>query len=171
MTTAEHITHDSSDTLCGLQCVPGNPWTALYAGQAIPAPGADCHWCLTCLHRHRALRPRVLDSERTATDAAINLAPREHALPDTPTHTDITRLLAQVQRDRDTPYWGTGARLQVLDGVESWLLSLRDWLPAPPAPSPRVHCPVRGCDWWAETGAEGSNTTAQHQHVRETHRP
>lgn len=39
-------------------------------------------------------------------------------------------MLAQLERDRKTAYWGTPPHSESLDGAEAWLQSLREWLPA-----------------------------------------
>jgi hypothetical protein len=45
------------------------------------------------------------------------------------THTDIDAFLEQVKRDRSASYWSEGPHADTLDHVETWLLSLSDWLP------------------------------------------
>jgi len=58
-----------------------------------------------------------------------------------PTRAEVDALLLQVQRDKASPYWQ--GRRDILDAVETYLESLRDWLPeAPnpeaPTPEPRL---------------------------------
>lgn len=49
-----------------------------------------------------------------------------------PTVATVDLMLAQLQRDRATAYWGEPPHSRSLDGAEAWLLSLRDWLEATP---------------------------------------
>lgn len=55
-----------------------------------------------------------------------------------PTVETVNLMLAQLQRDRATAYWGEPPHLGSLDGAEAWLLSLRDWLWSHPPQVPRT---------------------------------
>lgn len=56
--------------------------------------------------------------------------PRHKAGMRPPTLEDVEVMLAQVDRDKDTAYWGDQAGREALGYVEAWLRSLGDWIKA-----------------------------------------